>query len=557
MRGIDYDALLAKHENVTAVVPQDENEDFHGAGRSDVERARRYIANVTGSPEGQRNDTLNRLAFHVLELFPGLTQEEHRQLLLEYNDKCSPPLPRREAESTIQSAWDGCDRKRQVGAKQTPPFAGTHYPKVDASSDGDTRSALAKECWPAPLPEAAFHGLAGEIVHVIEPQSEADPAALLVQILVAFGNIIGRSAYWRVGGDLHFANLFAVLVGRSARARKGTSWGEIRRLLKIIDECWVDRRVQTGLSSGEGLIWAVRDPILHIDPRTREQRLDDPGVEDKRLLILEPEFAQVLRQCERSGNTLSAVVRLAWERGSLTSLTKNARARATHAHISMIGHITKQELLRYLTTTEAASGFANRFLWVLVKRSKVLPDGGQLKDCHWDMFGSRLRDAVEFSKGVQVPIVRDKAAGELWHRAYEDLTADREGLAATICARAEAQTMRLAMLYALLDRSPMVCIEHLQAALALWRYCEASAECIFGSALGDPTADEIAEALKRASSGLTRTEINNLFGRHKASHEIGRALGVLSRAGLAVSAKEETGGRATERWFWHEHGKAK
>jgi len=47
---------------------------------------------------------------------------------------------------------------------------------------------------PAPLGEAAFHGLAGRIVHRIEPHSEADPAAILVQLLIAFGNLVGRLA---------------------------------------------------------------------------------------------------------------------------------------------------------------------------------------------------------------------------------------------------------------------------------------------------------------------------------------------------------------------------
>ena len=42
------------------------------------------------------------------------------------------------------------------------------------------------------LGERAFHGLAGEFVKVLSPHTEADPAALLVQTLVAFGAAVGR-----------------------------------------------------------------------------------------------------------------------------------------------------------------------------------------------------------------------------------------------------------------------------------------------------------------------------------------------------------------------------
>jgi hypothetical protein len=41
--------------------------------------------------------------------------------------------------------------------------------------------------WPEPLDAEAYYGLAGEMVKVIEPHTESDPAALLLQILVGFG----------------------------------------------------------------------------------------------------------------------------------------------------------------------------------------------------------------------------------------------------------------------------------------------------------------------------------------------------------------------------------
>jgi hypothetical protein len=109
--------------------------------------------------------------------------------------------------------------------------------------------------------------------------------------------------------------------------------------------------------------------------------------------------------------------------------------------------------------------------------------------------------------------------------------------------------LRFASLYALLDLSMVIKPAHLRAALALWQYAEDSARAIFGDALGDPVADEILRALRRAPDGLTRTELWSLFGRHRKVGEIDRALGVLLKYGRAHPRREETGGRPGERWF--------
>jgi Protein of unknown function (DUF3987) len=95
-------------------------------------------------------------------------------------------------------------------------------------------------------------------------------------------------------------------------------------------------------------------------------------------LILEPEFAQVLKVLARERNTLSPVVRNAWNGKPLQTITRNAPIRAREAHLSIIGHITKDELLRFINGTELANGFFNRFLVIAVQRSQELPFGGRL-----------------------------------------------------------------------------------------------------------------------------------------------------------------------------------
>ncbi len=410
--------------------------------------------------------------------------------------------------------------------------------------------------WPAPPEEAAYAGLAGEIVRAIEPHTESDPVAILVQLLLGFGNLIGRSAHFAVEADRHFANEFAALVGDTAKGRKGTSWGHARRSLEAVDPAWAAGRMLGGLSTGEGLIHAVRDAATKREPIRDGKRIvgyqdveTDSGEPDKRLLAIEPELGGTLRVATREGNSLSALIRQAWDTGDLRTLTRNNPLRATGAHVSIIGHITRDELARLLTRTEAGNGFANRFLWIAVRRSKALPFGGTIGAVDFDPMAGRLREAADFARTVGL-VGRDREADRLWAEAYERLSDGRPGLLGAVISRAEAHAMRLALLYALLDRSAVIRAGHLQSALALWDYAERSAVYIFGDALGDPDADALLDALRSDPAGMTRTDIRDrVFGRHKSSERIARLLALLSEAGLAHPRTEATGGRPAERWF--------
>jgi len=196
---------------------------------------------------------------------------------------------------------------------------------------GDTQEAAPAH--PA-VDKAALYGLPGEIVRAIEPFTEADPAALLLNALAAFGNVIGCSACATVQNDEHPGRLFVAQVGPTAKGRKGTGWSPIKHLFSLVDLEWAKNRIKTGLSSGEGLIFNVRDPIYKQEPIKEKGRVVDyqeiqvdPGESDKRLMIVEPEFASTLTVMGREGNILSAVIRQAWDDGNLSPLTRNNPSR--------------------------------------------------------------------------------------------------------------------------------------------------------------------------------------------------------------------------------------
>jgi hypothetical protein len=182
---------------------------------------------------------------------------------------------------------------------------------VGGSNSVNRVTAYGEQAWPKPLEGAALQGIAGDFVRLVEPQSEADPAALLIQFLAAFGNIVGRGPNYEVEASKHYTNLFAVVVGITSKGRKGTAWDQTIARFREADLSWAQVRVQSGLASGEGLIWQVRDAISENHPvkeKGRTVRYEevkvDAGELDKRLLIIEPEFARVLQVCNRVSSIL-------------------------------------------------------------------------------------------------------------------------------------------------------------------------------------------------------------------------------------------------------------
>jgi hypothetical protein len=408
------------------------------------------------------------------------------------------------------------------------------------------------ESWPDPVDAAAYYGPIGELTKAIEPHTEADPAGVLVQMLIGFGNLIGAGPRFMVGGAPHRTKTNCVLVGPTSGGRKGSGLDQVRRVLSAVDEPWERERVQGGLSTGEGLIHAVRD-------RKTAQKTTkggdsttvvvDEGVQDKRLLCVEPEFSRFLKVSAREGNPLSEVVRQAWDGSNLRVMTK-AEAVATGAHISIVGHITTEELLRQLDDNDAANGLANRFLWVAVRRARMLPDGGAVDMDELTPVLDQLRRATTEARRT-AEMTRDSGARELWHAEYPGLTTAPAGLLGGLLSRAAPHVLRLSMIYALADSSATIKRQHLEAALAAWDYAARSARFIFSCRLGDPTADALLEALRAALPGeMSRKEVSDHFGRNKNASELQRAMGVLVRQNLATTRTDKAGGPGRPPEYW-------
>ena len=397
------------------------------------------------------------------------------------------------------------------------------------------------------LTEGAFYGLLGRIIRKLHLQTESHPMGNLLELMTSVGSMIGRTAYIQMEGTTHFCNLFFVRVGITARSRKGTGKDRVAEIMKLVNPAWLQDQNTSGLGSGEGVIWAIRDQLMGLvqDKKTRKwnRELIDPGVENKTLHISEGEFVGVITVTSRKDNILSKIIRDGWDGKPLRNTVKTSPCSCMEPHLSIACDITKSELLRGLAESEKFNGFANRFLWAHVSRIRELPHGGEPID--WTAEVRELQNAIGFAQD-QKRVYMDRNAKLRWERMYHDLGIDEPGIVGAVTARAEPQVIRMALIFALLDLSEDIKVEHLEAANAVWQYCLASARFIFGktAAMTDSLTHDQAKLLAFLIGGTkNRKQISvECFRRNKSADAITRDLDVLKELpGLSQRIKMPTG----------------
>lgn len=504
----------------------------HAVDRQQViEWATEELRKVDHAVSGQGGHNTTFKAACVLVKDFNLTVEEAWHPFVEWNQRCSPP-------------WDEADLRRKLteADKQEGPRGSKLI--VTCINPSDIPPDEHDAAFPRDLSGDAYHGLGGQFVEAVFPETEASRPALLMHFLAYFAAMAGRDRYYEIGGTRHHARLFVVTVGDTSNGRKGTANDLVREFFRMVDsrdagkgdiaglvKPFVATNILKGIVSGEGVIHHVRDECS-------EHGKTIVGVLDKRLLILETEFGGSLKiMSGRDGNTLSSVLRDCWDGVDLRTAAKNEPRYATAPHINLLGHITSEELRLRMSNDDCTNGLANRILWSATQRSKSLPFGGALDWNALKTLAQQVMQAVEFSQVAgQMRLSPD--ARILWEAEYEGLNQPRFGLVGKACERAAPQCLRLAMTYALLDCSDHIELVHLRAALEVWRYCEESAIWAFGTLAGDRTANEIERALRHiAPRCATPSALHDLFGRNKPAHEIRQALGCLMRAGRITETK--------------------
>jgi hypothetical protein len=388
------------------------------------------------------------------------------------------------------------------------------------------------------LGRGAYHGPVGAYLDLLVGNTEAHPAAVGLQCLGALGTRIGRRAMYRAGRQLHHCNLYGIVVGPSSEGAKGVADGEAEYLVELVAPGFYAAHGIGGLGSGEVLI------------RLLDDAAEPPA--DRRRIVHDAEFSAVLKVVDRDTCILGDILRNAYDYRPLrhTSI-KNGRSVATGHHIAVIGSITPNELRARLDDLELVNGFANRFLFAWSRITTLLPFGGVVDEVAVGAIADRIVNALdaleqrhERARGRPVEFTLDRAAKRRWIDFYnERRTGIGDGIIKALTARQVAQAARLALIYAVLDTSSNIRVEHIGAAIAWCDYSIATAQKVF-TAEGIGKAAKLLKAIRAATpDGLTGREQHNVFSNNLQDDELDELRATLEAQNLIYTYQSPTGGR--------------
>ncbi|QSB01405.1 DUF3987 domain-containing protein [Methylomonas sp. EFPC1] len=242
--------------------------------------------------------------------------------------------------------------------------------------------------------EICLYGLVGDVARAGSTATETNPYAIAANFMTYLSCAIGRGPYLPIGNTWHHARLFVLHIGRSGRGRKGDAVSLTIRLAQAMQQLKPEFAPQIhrgGLSSREGLVALIHDGYRH-------GRQNIPAIDDKRLWVIESEFANILHHGRGKGNTLSAALRDCWDGICLKPATKSNQLYASNPHVCMSGAITPHELMALMTSREMTNGLANRFLMIWAERSEILPFPKETPQITIDALALRVMQILEFAR---------------------------------------------------------------------------------------------------------------------------------------------------------------
>lgn len=540
--------------------PQDEEQPFDPM-TGFVEQTGTTFDAAGTCPAGKRNGVVNRIVGSMLA--SGYSAEQIMAQGTAWADKQSPPYSLTDLRSKVKDfvmkekakgSYTGVrvieDNSEFFAGMTIIPCFGEWANGEQQNGNSPIRYSPSNNPTYTPLPvgqtnDDALYGLVGDTIRAITPQTEIDEAGILFALLTAFGSVIGHKPYCNIGARRHYCNLFVVLHAPTG-VGKGEAWHIVKSLFSS-QENWLADCLDGHFGSGEGLVERVMDEQTIIEGG---KEVIQAGVADKRLMVVDAEFRNTLILCRRPDSTLSGHILKAWDGEQLSVMNRKKNSlRSTDHHISIIGNITTKELSEALSKgSEAFNGFGNRFLWIAIRRSKIITfpkpiDFGDLRE--------RWAKAIAIAQQIE-RMSYDKSFESAYEEICPALVADQsdETLKVNVLERSRPYVFRLSMLYALADGKAVMTAEHCKAAYSAWRINVEGCKAVFGSVAGDKPTSSLTErllSLIRASSkqGMSRTDMHNAFSRKITKDDLDFAISQLEQNDL-ISSRRITN---VVRWF--------
>ena len=417
---------------------------------------------------------------------------------------------------------------------------------------------------PRPVEKEYYIGLIGDAVDRLDDHTEATREALHQTLLTGLCPLLGILP--RIPQPLRATpNIFTVIVGKQFSGKKGTSWLDIEQnFLKPIagqlnlSDDWMNARV-TNVESGQGII----NLIHHGDPN--------------RLFVLQ-EFKSLFDAMTRDSSNVDSVLRQAFDRESLQVNRARDVQRVDDANISIIGHITPDELTEQVRSVWAVNGFFRRWLWCYSESSKevnsIMPEN--IAADLVDLFVLAIENARRHASVTLTP-----EAWDYWAEWRRSLATDDESFITKASAGHESRVARMALVLALLDldaqadlpdmdrtvgetlqqgprehhygEREIVGVKHLKTAIRWNQYSIDTLEYVFGNRRWDHTTQKIYDWLEEYGELELSQIYSQVFKGNKSKDEIRQSGEKLERAGAIRRVLRRkagaTKGRKAEVWI--------
>jgi len=375
----------------------------------------------------------------------------------------------------------------------------------DTTDDEDGATVVGHRNAPDADP-ACLYGLIGDVARAGSEGTETNAVAIAANFMAYLSCAVGRGVYLPIGNTRHHARLFCLHIGRSGRGRKGDAVSLVLRIdqaLREMNEAFAPQVHRGGLSTREGLVALMHDGY-------RQGRQDVAAIEDKRLWVVESEFANVLHQGRRDGNTLSAALRDCWDGVDLKPATKSNRLYASDPHVCLSGAISPSELTGLMSARDLTNGFANRFLMIWAERSRMLPFPKETPQAVVEHLARRTLEVLAFVHAdrhderehlrMELSPQAQWRYAQLYRGELNDDVGD--GTVGSLLERRAPMLLRLAMLMALTDLQTRIDASHIDAAMAWIRHATASVRFVFVSAAEEAKQAQVLELSSRVLAFL-------------------------------------------------------
>jgi hypothetical protein len=397
---------------------------------------------------------------------------------------------------------------------------------------------------------AAGYGIAARFVEAIFQSTELERVALLLQTLSAVGCMMGRNAFYSNGLTSHYPNVNSIIVREHNNEPTDSTSTIVRELVRSIDPVWSKSHARSGLLASQQYVDLVRDPIYEqIGPAENSRpKLLSPGSRYKSVFVLES-IGSLLGFNGRKGEDLQNNIGYSYMGLPVWKSTGSRIFCATDATITINSVALRKDLEILMLSKNRIAEIGQFFLWSCIPQSA--PCQITISDIAVVVrkFSQLFRRAIDFAKQHRQIRISQDAEYSL-SNIRSTYMHHRAGLYGLITDYAESHILRLALIFALLDQSPTISAQHLQAANAIWAYCDQSCQILFGTLSGCTLADKIELIIRNSGpSGISRTKLNNSLGRNFTRDQINYAIAYLESSELIVTQRNPGKGRTEVRYF--------